>query len=409
MTAPAGASDRGADHGVRHPLRPDLLWLIAIAATSTCVQAARPTASYRTLELGGAATAVGIVAASYALPSILAALPIGLGIDRIGARQTLIGGGTLLIIGSLLCALAPDAKTLAFAQGALGLGQISIVLSVQSFVANRPSPDEGFARLTLAGGAGQLFGPLMAGWLVSLGITESGASGSVIAFVVSSCMAVIALVLFVMGTRHLDLKPGVTAPPLRDTWRILVKTPGLGKALSISATMTSSVEMMVVYLPVLAAGRQISPATVGAVLAVRALSGLGSRVVLVRIMRWLGRIRLLTAALVMAGLAMAGLAASSQVVVWYLLAVVIGFGLGLGAPMTMAIVALSARAGTRASAMAVRITGDRTGTAVLAIALGGLSTALGAGIVFVFTAAALLGGAAWMRVSSNKSVVASDP
>ena len=119
---------------------PELRILILLFAAATAMQAVRPTASYRTLELGGTPAAVGLVTASYGALAAIAAVPCGRLIDRLGPRRFLLGGLAVLVASYTLGAAAPTILTLAGSQALVGLGQISTVLAVQTIIANRPDP-----------------------------------------------------------------------------------------------------------------------------------------------------------------------------------------------------------------------------------------------------------------------------
>lgn len=367
---------------------------------STATQAIRPAASYRTLELGGSVATVGAVAAAFAFLSVFTAIPLGVAIDRFGARRFLIGGVGLLAISGVLSAAASSVVALGVAQGLVGLGQVSFVLAAQSIIANRRQKDEGFAMVTIFGGTGQLLGPLLAGFLVSAHVVGD-LPGTVATFLISALIAVFGIWLSVSGTSRLALSPPMQGRPALDALRGLSRAPGLRHALLTSIVMSTAIEMMVTYLPVLGATRGISPAIIGAVLAVRAVAGLASRVVMTRMMAAMGRNGLLIASLIGAGLAMLGIATASSVWLLFVLGIVVGFGLGVGAPLTMTIVASKAPKGTRAAAMAFRVTGDRIGLIVLAVILGALASALGAGTVFVAVGGSLLGSAGWVRGSPS--------
>jgi MFS family permease len=374
----------------------DLRWLLSLAAVSTVTQAIRPTASYRTLELGGNAATVGAVAAAFALLSVVTAIPLGVGIDRFGARRFLVGGVGLLLGSALLCAAASNVAVLGVAQGLVGLGQVSFVLAVQSIIANRRDKDAGFAMITVFGGTGQLLGPLIAGFLVGAHIV-GGLPGTVSTFLISAAVAVFGLLLALSGTRNLDVRP--PAPAAGRRLRDMRRTEGLGQALLISIVMSTAVEMMVVYLPVLGAARGISPAVIGSVLGIRAISALASRLALARIVGRIGRNGVLLVSLTGSGLAMLAIATSPWVWLIYLSGVLVGFGLGVGAPLTMAMVAATSPPGTRAAAMALRATGDRIGLIALAVTLGALASVLGAGVVFLAVGGSLLGSTWWVRRS----------
>jgi MFS family permease len=203
--------------------------------------------------------------------------------------------------------------------------------------------------------------------------------------------------LALSGTRNLDVRP--PAPAAGRRLRDMRRTEGLGQALLISIVMSTAVEMMVVYLPVLGAARGISPAVIGSVLGIRAISALASRLALARIVGRIGRNGVLLVSLTGSGLAMLAIATSPWVWLIYLSGVLVGFGLGVGAPLTMAMVAATAPPGTRAAAMALRATGDRIGLIALAVTLGALASVLGAGVVFLAVGGSLLGSTWWVRRS----------
>jgi MFS family permease len=377
--------------------RRDLGWLLALIMVSTCTQAVRPAASYRALELGGSAAAVGAVAAAFALLSVFAAIPIGLAIDRLGPKRFLVGGVGLLASSSLLCAASDSIVGLGIAQGLVGLGQVSFVLAIQSIVANRTDKDAGFARITVAGGSGQLAGPMLAGLLVGSTVVGASLTGATKTFLVGAALAAIGVVLAMAASRTLPDSTPEHPMIVRSSLRAIAGSSGLGQALFTSIVTSTSIEMMVTYLPVLGTARGISPAVIGTVLAIRAVSGLASRVVMTRMLARLGRRGLLIASLVAAGAAMLGIAFSHSIWLLVVLSVVVGFGLAVGAPLTMTLVAARVPRGTRAAAMAVRITGDRVGLLTLAVLLGGLASVFGAGTVFVAVSATLLGSAGWVR------------
>jgi MFS family permease len=70
-----------------------------------------------------------------------------------------------------------------------------------------------------------------------------------------------------------------------------------------------------------------------------------------------------------------------------------GLGLGLGQPMTIAWVATRSPRSERATALGVRLTGNRASLLVVPPLLGALAGAAGVTAIFVILAAALLGGA----------------
>jgi sugar phosphate permease len=83
------------------------------------------------------------------------------------------------------------------------------------------------------------------------------------------------------------------------------------------------------------------------------------------------------------------------------LLVLAGLALGLGQPLSMSVVSMTATEGTRGTWMSIRLLGNRLGQTVIPVGVGVFATALGAGGVFlalgVTTAAATLGAIAPLR------------
>src|SRR5206468_2954562 len=109
--------------------------LLAMATAQAAVYLARPTTSYRLLGLGGGATAVGLVAASFALVPLFLAIPLGRRADRRHGGQLLLAGCAIQVVGCLLLALGRSALALGAASAVLGVGHLSLALGSQAVVA----------------------------------------------------------------------------------------------------------------------------------------------------------------------------------------------------------------------------------------------------------------------------------
>jgi MFS family permease len=97
--------------------------------------------------------------------------------------------------------------------------------------------------------------------------------------------------------------------------------------------------LLVAYLPLVGRERGLSPAFVGLLLSVRGLATLASRLALPVLMSSLGRRMTLGGNLFAAGLATVALGVATRPAVFLALMVVIGFGLGVGQPITASWVA----------------------------------------------------------------------
>ena len=141
--------------------------------------AVRLVASYRALSLDADALGLGIVAAGFAVLSVVAAVPMGRLVDRFGEPIFLALAGLLLGLGSALTVTADSIALLTVSQSLLGLGQLAAVVASQTLVGRRGDRTTRSARFGVyaAGAAiGQLVGPLVGAAVVAAAVAGSGAA-----------------------------------------------------------------------------------------------------------------------------------------------------------------------------------------------------------------------------------------
>jgi len=107
-------------------------------------------------ELALDASRLGFLSSAFFLSFALAQIPVGIAIDRYGARATLIVSAAIALAGSLLFAMAQTGTGLIAARALIGLGCSSFFMGPLAIYARR-FPPERFAILTsLTLGAGSL-------------------------------------------------------------------------------------------------------------------------------------------------------------------------------------------------------------------------------------------------------------
>ncbi len=286
------------------------------------------------------------------------------------------------------------------AQALLGLGQVAMALGSQTIVGTRPvgpDRDRAFARLAVATSFGQLLGPALAGsmldraWGIALLPTTR-------AFLAAGIVGAVGFALASPSfgiSRSLEADEEVQRP--RSSIASIARSPGMSQALGTSIAVVTGIDLLIVYLPVIGESRGISPGVVGVLLSIRAAGGLASRVCLPLLLRRCQRNDILVAALSFAGAAMVGVAFTSSVAGLALFIAVIGFALGLGAPVTIAWVTDQAPNRERGTALALRMLGNRASQIVLPVVAGGSAVALGPGSVFVFLASSLVVSSVWVH------------
>ncbi|TYB56590.1 MFS transporter [Nonomuraea sp. PA05] len=354
----------------------------------------RPTMSYRAIELGVPPALLGVLGASFALAPLLLALPAGHAADRYGERRIAVAGALLLAAAALaFTTLGHTVAGLIAAGILLGTGHLGSVIAQQALVANtteRGRHDTAFGHYTFAASLGQAAGPLL--------IAAFGGAGAIPdtgrIFAASCGLAVLLLVLSALLPSHRSGRAEAEGGDLRA----LLRLPGLAHALLTSCVVLAAVDITLAYLPALGTELGLSAGAVGLLLTLRGLASMTSRFFLGRLARAVGRRRLLVVSTL--GAAVAMLLTPVPMPVWLLAAllVVVGFGLGVGQPLTMSWLAESAPTGMRGRAMSLRLVGNRTGQLVIPGAAGLMAAGLGAGGVLFVTALSL----GWAGVAARR-------
>jgi MFS family permease len=383
---------------VRAPTLPG--WLTRVLAGVVLTQAAlflaRPVTSYRALALGADARAVGLITAAFALVPLVVAVPLGRASDRWRPGWLLSGGIALGAVACALLGLAASLPGLALASAALGLGHLALTLAGQSLIARQSGDalhDRDFGLYAAAASAGQLIGPALAA--IALGAAgRSLEDATTLGFLVAAGLMALAIPTS-LGTDRLGRagrpREWEEGRPLR-VWE-LVGARGVPAGMFASLAILATVDVLTAFLPVLGTQRGIPPAVIGGLLSLRAATSILSRVLIPWMVGRLGRVRLLAASAAGSALLTAALPLAGDAVALAALLAAAGFLLGIGQPLTMSMVVQAVPEGTRGTALAIRLTGNRFGQVATPAAAGLVAGAAGVSAAF-FMLGGLLGLAA---------------
>jgi len=262
-----------------------------------------------------------------------------------------------------------------------------------------PQRDRNFGWFTAAASLGQMLGPLTAGWVMTASSPQWLLLATTYALYTAAAVAALALLLFaglLFGLRRTDvLAPSSPAGGRAGRGSVLrlLADPGLAVAMLVSVAFIAANDLLIAYLPLLGVENGISPGLIGALLGIRAGCSFLSRVFIGVLMARVGRVLVILVSSALAAAAMLGLVAVADPVWLVLLMVLLGLTLGLGQPLTMTWVVQQAPERLRATALALRTTGNRVAQTAAPAAAGALSTAAGIAAPFVLSAV-LLGVAA---------------
>jgi MFS family permease len=383
--------------------------VLAMGTGQIAVYLVRPTTSYRLLGLGHGATAVGVVAATFALVPLFLAIPLGRRADRRHGARLLLFGCAVQTVACTLLAFGRSAVSLGAASAVLGVGHLALALGAQAVIARESDDarhDDNFALLTAGVSVGQLVGPLLGGALLAnrSGSALVGASGR--AMLVAAGIAAVATGFAAVAERHRIPAEADAGEPVGASVRSILGTRGVLAAIVASVAVLSASDIFTAYMPVVGEARHIGPAVIGVLLATRAAASLASRIGISRLVRRVGRVRLMTIAACTAAAAFGGLTTTGSVPVLVVLVVVAGAGLGFGQPLSMTIVVKLVPEHARASALAVRLTGNRLGQVAAPAAAGLLAGSAGASSVFWLTSGFLAASA--LAVAKRPQPVAAE-
>ncbi len=370
-------------------------WLLYLCTATALLHAAfqsvRVLVSYRILALGGDAATIGLVTALYAIVPLVAAVRMGRSVDRGHATMILRSGIVVSTLGVGLIAASSGLVVLAAGNVVLGLGQLLVTVSGQAFVSILSPPDRldrGFAGITLGVSVGQAVGVPVAGIIAANHSADDGnveTTGALIAMTVISAIAL----PFVLGLREPPGSGRTAGDGAPQSVRSMLATRGMKPAMLSSLIVLASVDLVVVYLPLLGEQFGFGVLLVSALLTARTLTSIVSRALLPWARRYAGRRRLRTSA--PAGTVVPVALIPFLPNPWLIAALlaVCGAFWGVGQPLTMTWVVELVAPADRASALAVRLTGNRLGQVLIPVAAGGVAGVAGVASVFWVTAALL--------------------
>jgi MFS family permease len=368
--------------------------------------------TYRALWLGASTLEIGLVQSAFSLLPAILAVSIGRFVDRAGGTRPMIAAMVALTIGGVIAAYSGGLLVLAVSQIVMGLGQIIYLVAGQALVANvgpRGEREVRFGTYATVVSIGQLAGPALAAVIIGGGTAVAAGfllpdSPEGLVFLASAGITLIAVVLtsfLPRLTRRGDRPRTPPDEPASGTLMVarrVLRRPGMRGAMFISIVVISTLDALVAYLPAYGAATGLSVALVGALLSIRAGAALLSRIFMQQLIARLGRERLLAATMSAAGLSLLAVPFVHSELMLIGIMIVVGLGLGLVQPMTIAWVANRSPRSERGTALGVRITGNRLALLIVPTLLGAIAGAVGLAAIFVVMGVALGIAAAAVRV-----------
>ncbi|MDA3146616.1 MFS transporter [Leucobacter sp. UCMA 4100] len=385
----------------------------ALFAHAVLVQALsyglRSSVSYEFLGLGLGGSWLGYSAAAFALPPLLLAIPSGVLVRRCGERFVLVVGALFFLLSVLLLGVGRDqALVLLLASSLIGCGVLFSVVAEQAWVMKKAAKhrlDFTFGMYTFATSGGQMLGPLML-MLPAYAAFEHGVFAEARSLGGVSLVLSLLLVAFsaVIRSEKTQVNAQVNAhgdPASVTRSTGLLRQRGIISALFVSSVVLTSLDLVIVYVPLLADELGLPVAAASALLVVRGAVTMLSRLLLSVFTARVGRRAALMIGCLFAGV---GLACFAVVpVVWLLMIAIAVYGLAAGVvqPLTMSWMTLVTTPEQRPVAAALRLVGNRVGQTTLPLAASFLAGFGGATMVFALMATLLTCSAVTARQAPN--------
>lgn len=359
--------------------------LFSSAITQGAIYVIRPMMTYRALELNATAATIGFIAAIYALFPVLLALTFGRIVGRVGEGRFVIFGTFFIGVSAAILLFADSLAILAIGAALSGLAHLACMVGGQTMVALKSPTDkyeEHFGRYTFSASLGQMLGPILATLVAgSTGVIPKSTSA---AFALALALSALAMVP-VISWRN-DAPTVIARRDEIGTLRAatnLLKKPGMFAAVFMSLAISSTADILVVFLPLYGNENQFSAFSIGVIISIRAATSMASRYFLGSLSARYSTKQLLVTSNAITVVACAAMAFAPNP--WILGAIVFiaGFSLGVGQPLTMSLISQLTVPEERALAVSTRLTGNRLGQFVIPAGAGLLAAGSGTGAVFI--------------------------
>ena len=382
MTTQASAKPHGVDYRLFLPL------LAHGVLVQTLTGVLRVTTSYRVLELGLPVVWLGAISATFALLPVFLAVWVGRFIDQgHDALAARIGSALALAAALGLAFLSPGAVSILAFTVLLGIGHLFLMASQHMLcvrAAGDGNRDAVFGNFLVTNGIGQGLGPFIVSWVGGEAKIPDTRLLFILGVLCCACSLAVSMLLPVAAKSAAGLARKATIPLNR-----LLQIPGFLTILTASIITITAQDLITIYLPLLGAERGIDSGHIGLVLTVRSAAAIVSRLFYAGMIEVVGRVRLTVVSMCLSGLGYAALGLPMPLIPMYGDAALMGLGLGVATTLSLTSVVDIVPVDARATALSLRITGNRIGQVTLPFIASIIAAAAGAPGVLAVIGASL--------------------
>jgi predicted MFS family arabinose efflux permease len=332
---------------------------------------------------------------------MLLAVWLGRFLDRgHDAEAAWIGSGVFVVACAGFWFFAHSLTALLLLTALFGVGHLFVMASQQMLCVRSAGPrgrDAAFGNYVVGSAVGQGLGPYIVAWIG--GASTLPATGKL--FGVALFVALLSLAT--ASAIRPAPRPAVPAKNREVVpVRAILRQSGLMAVLVASVITVTSQDLLTIYLPLLGAEQNIDVRNIGALLTVRSVASLVSRLSYTRILALVPRARLTLISMAAAGAGFACFALPIPLAGMYAAMTFLGFALGIATTLSLTNVVELASAAAMGTVMSLRITGNRLGQAALPFLASLVAAATGIAGVFAIVAVSLVASGAVVHVNGRE-------
>ncbi|MGE8065108.1 MFS transporter [Pseudomonas sp. NPDC089569] len=287
------------------------------------------------LSLGASATLVGGIAAAFTAVPMVLSVPYGRWLDRAGTLIPMISAALLIVVATVMFCLYPNRYALVFVSGLVGAGAVFTHMAATRAVGSIATEEQRpryLGYLVLSYSLFQLIAPV----LVGATYQHHGSKAAITLVGGFSILSVLAICLRMHHFRHERRRP-VVSPP-RQGISPLFRVPGLMVWILVSSLFfaAQTIFPFVVSLHTVAVG--LSPTDAGWLLGAFAGGAFISRFFTPVLTRFAKPRATLVAAMITGATIYAVIPFAHQMVTLSILSCALGMPLGVGVPVSLAMI-----------------------------------------------------------------------
>jgi MFS family permease len=362
----AGVTDRR--------MLPPLATLIATGiANHIVLTGMRVVVSLDALARGTSAATVGTLMALFAILPMLLAISAGRMADRTGVRAPMLVGSCGVAVAAALPVLVPGLTVLFVTAALTGVSFMVYQVSAQYATGESGPPHErgrNFSLLALGYSTSSIAGPLVAGLIIDHG----GYRPAYAVFALAPLLAI-----GMIASRRLPL-PGphpAHAAAASGTAFELLRNPVLRRVFVMNGLISMAWDLHTLFMPIYGNSIGLSASQIGVILASFASATFLVRLAMPLIMRRVSEHQVLSAAVFVAALVYLAFPFCRSVGMLMSLSFCLGFGIGAGQPMVLALLHHYAPPGRMGEATGVRMSLVNSVSVAVPLLFGAVGGAVG--------------------------------